>query len=164
MVCTKCPQNFDRCSEAAKHIDTTPGHSVNIPCHKCAICGQGMPTLPGIIYSHVQARHDINLLQYQKLYFCETPGTKEMKSACILSCNICGEFTDTHEDEFKRHLRRDHETSMEEYSKKNGTSVYAKTFVRCVFCDSVRPIRHSSIYLNAHSRDLDDLYPIFYLI
>ena len=74
MVCTKCPQNFDRCSEAAKHIETTPGHSVSIPYHKCAICDERMPKLPGVIYSHVLARHDINLLQVQlryiRIYIC----------------------------------------------------------------------------------------------
>ena len=102
-------------------------------------------------------------LQYQKLYFSETPGTKEMRSACLFSCNICGVFTNTHEDEFKRHLRRNHDTSLEEYSKKNGTSVHAKSLVRCVFCNSDRQIRHSAIYLNAHSRDLYDLYPISFI-
>ena len=166
IACTKCPQNFERCLEAAKHIDTSPDHSVSIKCHVCAICDEKMPTLPNVIYSHVEARHGINLLQYQKLYFSETPGTKEMRSGCLFSCNICGEFTDTHEDEFKRHLRRHHDTSLEEYSKKNRTSVHAKSLVRCVFCNSDRPIRHSAIYLNAHSRDVDQYfpYPNYYVI
>ena len=103
----------------------------------------------------------MTFLQYQKLYFSETPGTKEMRSGCLFSCNMCGEFTGTHEDEFKRHLRRHHDTSLEEYSKKNRTSVHAKSLVRCVFCDSDRPIRHSAIYLKAHSRDSYDLFPAF---
>ena len=67
IACTKCPQNFERCFEAAKHIDTTPGHSVSIKCHKCAICDEKMPSLPGIIYSHAVARHDINLLQVEAM-------------------------------------------------------------------------------------------------
>lgn len=44
-------------------METTPGHYVSIKCHKCAICGEKMPTIPGVIYSHAQARHGINLLQ-----------------------------------------------------------------------------------------------------
>ena len=69
-------------------------------------------------------------LQYQKLYFSGTPGTKEMRSACLFSCNICGEFTDTHEDEFKKHLGKQHDTSVKEYSEKNRGPIHKKTVLR----------------------------------
>ena len=113
----------------------------------CLLCNEDFKnTNVFFLNEHMMTCHDINILQYFKLFF--DTGV-QWYEACLYKCHICENFTSTSLSKLKDHLGNSHPKALNSSNiEPNG-----KSYIKCPLCTEIQV--HSTSLLKHCEKEHD---------
>jgi uncharacterized C2H2 Zn-finger protein len=105
----------------------------------CAVCGATMPVAVESVADHLRLRHQINLLQYHRLFAATSASSiGTIVDCCLHRCPLCADAFFSARTSFLYHMKSSHAVAnAKDYKSRFGDITLVTSYLSCPVCEKV---------------------------